>query len=215
MTTPVSDFNTAILAYAPNAPDPLVERLLVKVARDFCERTHAWRAELSAMNVVAGAKEIPVTPPTDGVFVEVLSAVYDDRRPPLKPRTRKQLDREVLAWRTKPGLPEFFTEGDALNEFWLAPLPQYSVSGGLVVTAAFKPTKTAAVLDDLLVDLYSEALVNGTLAELLTIPRKPWSDKGLAAYYKALYEEQVVDATAKATDGRMKGVARKTKYGGL
>ena len=57
--------------------------------------------------------------------------------------------------------------------------------------------------------------LTGTLAELLTIPRKPWSDKGLAGYYRALYDEQVVDATAKATDGRMKGVARKTKYGGL
>ena len=59
------------------------------------------------MNVVVGTKEIPVTPPTDGVFVEVLSA-WDYNGLPLPLQAaypEQQLDylrRGAGAWR-QPG----------------------------------------------------------------------------------------------------------------
>jgi len=58
-------------------------------------------------------------------------------------------------------------------------------------------------------------LVNGTLARLYFLPRKPWTDLNLGNYHRTLFELGMNTAKGKATDEHQKGVPRTVKYGGL
>jgi len=66
-----------------------------------------------------------------------------------------------------------------------------------------------------LVSKHSDALVAGALGKLFAIPEEPWTNGSMASYYTGAYEVAKDDAKSTSADGRMQGVARKVRYGGL
>jgi hypothetical protein len=104
---------------------------------------------------------------------------------------------------------------DTLNQVLIAPLSGTTYTSGLSVRVAWKPTLAATVLDEKLASRYPDALIAGALHRLLSIPNQSWSNGGLAAYYGGRYDLLRDEAKQASTDGGMKGVVRKVKYGGL
>lgn len=200
-----------ITSMVPDAPDPLVDRTLLEVARDFCKETRAWRSTITE-SVVASVLTVAVTPPADAELTDIVKATLDTNS--IRKVTDEQAETEDPEWRTRPGVPWAIMLDDTLDQVALVPLPQ-SASTALVIRAAWKPTLTAVTLDAKLLSDHSEALIQGTLAKLFMIPEAPWENSNKGTFYAGSYNLSMLRAKDAVSDGGMKGVARKVKYGGL
>lgn len=63
-------------------------------------------------------------------------------------------------------------------------------------TVAYKPAADATGLDDLLFAKHSDVIVSKTIAELLLMPDKPWSNAQAAAYYDGKANTDGLSASA-------------------
>lgn len=200
-----------ILAAAPDAPDPTIERSLREAAREFCRVTQYWVEELSPVDLVADQGAYTLTLPSGSMLTDLNEVRADGR--PLGATTRKKLTAGDSRWPDRAGTPrEYYREGAA--GLRLVPKPATASTAGLTVHAVLGPGFDAAELPDLLVNDHGEALVHGALARLLAIPGKSWSDGGLAAYHSTMFLEAMREASSRAADGYVTGTPRKVRYGG-
>ena len=210
--TAIATIRSLVITQIPLAPDMLIDRTLIEIAREFCTYTRAWRSSVAA-TVTAGTLGVALTPPTGGELVDVVKATLDGY--PLTKKTQVQLDELIPKWRTQSSAGSYITKGDTLNEVLVAPLSSTTYTSGLTVRAAWKPALTATTLDDMLISNHSDALIDGVLGKLFGLPDKPWTSGGLASHYQASFEIKKDVARQQSTDGDMKGVVRKVRYGGL
>lgn len=214
MATAILDLIPQVLASATMAPNQMVIRYIRDAAREFCRTTRAWKADVLNLTATADTANVTVTPPTDGVLIDISSAVLDENAPLIK-KTRKQLDVAFPKWRTETGMPTHITMSETRNDILLVKVPASTYTSMLDVNGVFMPSLTATTLDDTLVDTYGEDIVNGALHRLLRLPNKPWTDINQAQFYGILFDDAVCCARSEAADGNMTGVARKVQYGGL
>jgi hypothetical protein len=213
--TAIATVRALITPLIPQASDIQVDRLLIEVARNFCDMSRAWQRTHTGLTITAGTHEVTLAPPTDGELVDVVKASLDGN-PSMIKATQAQLDQLHPGWRENAATPGYVMLSDEnLNEILVAPLPSATYTSVFRVRAAYKPVLGATTLDDILVSKHSDALVEGTLGKLFIIPGAPWNDNALGAYYTSLYEEKRNAAKQTSADGRMTGVARRVRYGGI
>ena len=58
----------------------------------------------------------------------------------------------------------------------------------------FEPLITATSLPDLIMQRYQDAIEAGTKYRCMLMPKMPWSDTGLAAYWRAEFEKKIDEA---------------------
>ena len=210
--TAITALRSLVITQVPLANDVTIDRILVEVARDFFEVTRAWRSSVTA-TVTADTLGVTLTPPTDGELVDIVAATLDEVT--LVKKTQEQLDAIDPKWRTESQTSYYITTGDALNEVLIAPMSATTFTSGLAARVAWKPALGAATLDAVMVSKYSDALVAGALGKLFMIPGEPYNNVALASYYAGTYEQKRDEARQSAVDGRMQGVVRKVRYGGI
>jgi len=190
-------------------PEPLLVLRYLDAAREFFRRTDAWRID--------DPEFIAVTPYTDTYMIDMVDAELVDVRMVrwgdnglLQKATREQI---VHANDTSTTPARFRVTGGYMI---VAPDPTTDISSSLNVgTASIRPTATADSLHDSIVDKFGEVLEQGTMARILSIPAKPWTDYAGATYFRALFESAIDYWTWRAADGDMKGVPRSIQYGGI
>lgn len=134
-------------------------------------------------------------------------------------KTIGQLDNMDLNWRVTTGsVPRYFTvDGESSNPaadiggvvtrlvpipavddptLQITPLmvivtPVHSGDGLLTSDVGNLPS-----MPDRIYNAFRETIVAGALAKMLVIPKRDWTDKGLAAYYTKQYEDGIVRATS-------------------
>jgi len=210
--TAIATVRALVYAQVPEAPDLLIDRVLIETARDFCKQTRAWRSTITE-TVTADTLTVDVTPPTEGELVDVVTASLDSQ--PLEKKTEFQLDEIDPDWRTVAGTPFAILLGDDTDQVIVAGLSSTTYTAGLTIRAAWQPILGAATLDGKLVSQFSDALVRGALGRLYLMPDQPWTSENKAGFYMTWYENDVNDAKSKVADGGMIGVGRKVRYGGL
>lgn len=223
-----------VLRFAPEAPGVLVTDLLRESAREFFERSHAWR-ETVELTLVDGQDTydllntpdpdaqpdpIPANVPafyneTDEYYeVDIVSwheVKYADE--PLRKRTVAQTHRNL------PESTDIFWgfENPSKARIRLIGTPGADEDGEiLTVTVSVKPSRrTRLILNDDMVDLYKDDLVNGALARLLVIPRQPWTSPNQALMHDRKFEDGILAADNNAQTQYSRHVVRKTRYGGI
>lgn len=202
-----------VVVHAYNAPANFVRQAIIDSAREFCRDSRYWREDLTAEDTVVDQSIYPLTLPTDSEVVD-FNDVYFSTKRRLKPKTMRQLDNINEQWRTQTGEPYYYLrEGNASVK--LVYIPQAVETGAIQVNAILQPSLTATTIDDKVLADYSETILYGALYRIFRVPNKVWSDLKTANYYETLFREKVAEAMSKATDGRVKGVGRTVKYGGL
>lgn len=206
----VSDLVTAVLAHAPTAPDPLVARLLVDAAREFCEETRYWVDDTIMEDAVASQGVYTPTLPAGAVVVDVKEIEFNGN--PLIPATPAQLSREYGdTWRTAVNTPVHFMRS-AASAARIVPAAPADDAAAIRFTLELKPAFAATTLDDSFAEPYSETLVNGALSRLFAIADKPWSSTPKADRYLTLFYSKFDEAREKADSNRTRNVPRKVKY---
>lgn len=209
--TPISAFYDHILPELRGCTTAMVDLHLLHVAREFCERSSVWRYAW-VQPTIAGQATYDVSSPElrselvritrIGVNGRLLwdDAWADHRRAPSEEAPRYP--------RTEPP----FIMDDLATELTLigAEVPTADMTNGLTLTAALKPSYTASQLPDLLKTEHLEAIRVGTLARLMRMGGKPWTDRELAGFYQAEFNRLMNAGATRAQLGNTRQRLRTT-----
>lgn len=208
---PFSAFYDHLMPELPGITTAMVDLHLLHAARDFCERTSAWRYDFTQAAVASQAAYDISEPELQSEIVRVTrlavlgTLLFDDRWTPDSEGDVPKYDR------SEPP----FTVNDDNTEITLITdeVPAASASGGLAVTAALKPKFTATRLPDFLLHERLEAIKAGTLARLMAMQKKPWTNTSLAQFYIGEWGRHCNLAATHAQQGNTRARLRVRKWG--
>lgn len=215
--TALSAFVPDVRVEIPEIPSFVAERQLLRAAREFCEETRTWRVDIQITTVAATATtNLTSLLPANTELVDIVSIKnIDDGGTPPAPSTFAWLDKNVNDWRSNEALNAKWFVLDGNNTLRLVPTPSTAVTNQYFLRVAVKPLLSATVIDDVVANKYDELLIHGALAKLFLLPRKPWTDAGLAQYHQSIFLNGIPPARTEAAEEFQTGIPRKVKYGGI
>lgn len=214
MTKPLSQFYDLVLSELPGCAMALADLHLVRVARDFCERTRSWRADLDPVASVAGATNYDIAAPelqSELVAVHKLSVngllLWDD--------LWFDQDATTDAAPKYSGNPIPFSLSDDLLTLTLIgdETPAASQADGITGRCSMKPKQGATALPDLLWLVHSDAIRAGVLADLMLMAGKPWSAGPQGLMYRGDYHAAIQHAAMNAQRGNTRARLRTRNWG--
>lgn len=211
MSYPLSAFYPLLLPELPACPEPMMDLHLREVARDFCLRTSAWAAQFDAVDLVASQAAYDIdAPESDAVVTRVTKVTANGVL--LWSDTDPAMDEDVPKYLR--GNPPFVVSNDLLQLTFIADeVPTASLVAGLALEGALQPSRGATTLPNFLLDVHSEAMRVGTLARLMLMGNKPWTDRAMATDYRTQWEQKVGYAAYQGDTGNTRKTLRVRKWG--
>lgn len=199
MTTPYTAFFDHVMPSAPGAMNGAVTQAIRRAVIEFCRLTLAYRHTPSAINIVGATSTYTISAPAgtqvqDFMDVRVNGLAIDGR-------SNEWLDMHVDDWRTTATGPARAWRSPGTNQIQLVPTPSESITGGLVVECALRPTEASTEIPDWIFADYVEAIKWGALERLCSMPRKPWTNGALYAEAKREFSSWCEAAAAKSAQG--------------
>jgi hypothetical protein len=193
----------------PGVPQPLVLYHYAETVRDFCTRTKAWNYSIEGgLDLDADTAWPTITPGThipDATYiVEPTRAKWSDGCE-ITFKTRDQLDRIDGDWEQAVGSsPQYWTVTGP-KAWRIYPLLTEDTVGQLYIRAALAPTFVTSEaqtsrggMPEELVNEFQDIWSYGTMARLMKIPGKDWSNDGHASAYSVQYENGIKTAKSRA-----------------
>ena len=209
-STKYSDITSEILPLlSAFPPDPTVENATKRAVIEFCARSWIWKHLPDPINIDAGENGYTIDFPPGSELAAVLNAAFDGSK--LTPKSTEWLDQESPSWRTDSAQPKYYTQIDT-EQILLAPVPDSTVSGGLVLTLALKPSTTSVSFPKWIASKYLYDIANGAAANLMLMSGKGWTDPQNGSYRKSLFDAAVSGANASSAKALGRGAIRTTAY---
>jgi hypothetical protein len=200
-----------VLPYVSMCPDSLVETNIRSATIEFCERSKAYVQDLDPITTVAGVFEYDFDQPSGTEVHQILWMTFDGNdMDPISPRS---LELNYPDWRDRTSRPHVYLQKTP-NTFWAVPVPQTTLTNGLIMGVALKPTRTTSNVDTTFSNTYRDGIIYGALYRLLRMPNKEWTDVPAAREYLAQFNQEIQQAELRARGGDL-GVNRKVKYKGI
>lgn len=206
MSKAFSAFYDDVMPELPGIRPNMVDAHLLRVARQFCDRTAAWHSDFGPIDSEADTLTYAIYGQVAKTeVVRVLSLTVDDvlwwlaREPDPDVETETQPRFQVH----RPP----FTLSENHGEITFTEQPAGEISGVL----AMRPSLTATNLPDVLYTEFLPAIKAGVLAQLLLMGGKPWTDRDMGAYYSGQYENHIGYAAQDAARGRTRALMRTRK----
>lgn len=202
-TLAFSSVTPRIIPYATGCPIPVAEIAIREAAIEFCELSYAWRADMTAINVVSGTSSYSLAsalPVAGSEVVQLLVVRYDGvELPPLvNVDVRSEYPEHPDTVNTSPALYYQFTDPQTID---LVPVPDTNITGGLEIFAVLRPARTATGMDQSVLTKWSSVIELGALYRLLSMPEKNWSNPKQADHYGHRFMAQCAAANAQARKG--------------
>ena len=201
--TELDVFLPNIRLYAPGVADPTAYFAIRQAAIEFCERTRVWRFE-DEFNVTEDDAE-GLFAPGGSVILDIDGVWFDGKK--LKPKTPKQLDDTMPAWRSgaeKPtGDPSYVTQ-TAPNTITLVPFR----AGSVKLSLFLKPAQDAEELPDFLADQYRETIAWGALARILLIPNQSFTNPEMGAAFGQVFQQKMDGKSTIGITGQQRAPVR-------
>lgn len=188
-----SAFHPDVLMHVPGCPVPVVDHHLRKAAIDLCRRSKGLKVDMPTFATVAGTPSYVLDAGAELEPVTILVAEVDGV--PVDPERIAVLSSKT-DWRAETGKPAFFyMHPDARSvRLWKTPDGSYQIT----TTLAAMPTKDATGIEEWYGNRHDQAIVSGALAELYAIPKKPWTDGGMAMLHAERFMAAVSTAAAES-----------------
>lgn len=201
-----------IIASVPGASDALIKSSIRSALVELCEKTDVYQLELDPITTVKNVFEYDLEPPTDTVVHKILWMTYDGDD--LEATTSPLLEQRKPKWRQDgyQGTPEFFVK-QSQTLFYLAPVPNTTKTDAILLRAVLKPTFSSSSCSDDIMNDYRDTIVNGTLARMLRMPGRDFTDYTGAGVYTSLYQQGLLDAEQRGRQTEAR-VSRKVRYSG-
>ena len=133
-----------VLPYVSGCPDTLVETNIRSATIDFAERSKAYVLDLDPITTVSGVFEYDFDQPSGTEVHQILWMTFDGNdMDPISPRS---LELNYPDWRDRTSRPHVYLQKTP-NTFWVVPVPQTTLTNGLIAAVALKPTRTTSNVD--------------------------------------------------------------------
>lgn len=178
------------LQQLPGAPDTLVDTQLQLTLKDFYTRTTGWRQTVGPYTISAGRDLVYLNPLDQNAQLQFVTNAFlyptlgGNTRQWLMPTTSKIIGNDS-------DLPTSFFMLTP-DQLVLYPVPNKTYGAVLWVTAICIPTANAVTLPDIAFTHHLDTLLSGLLARMYRMPKKSWTDDGLAAAYAKEYAKGVI-----------------------
>jgi hypothetical protein len=184
----------------PGCPRPTIEQYVREAAIETCEQTLAWRFEQDLIRLTAGVYEYDYETPENTEVVGVIHAALNGNK--IDALTQEQIHSRFPSWpdQDRRSTPRFLGQFDP-DHFVVAPVPDASITYDIKMFLALRPTQDADGMDKTVFDECELAITHGSLAKLLSLPEKSWTDKGLADYHARQFIYRCSARRAKANLG--------------
>ena len=180
----------------PGIPEPLLALAVLQTTQDFFKRSEAWRFNVATLLDWEIAQVFPdliqaVEIPANTRVVRIDGVKFGSDGTNLKPvpfSTRQQLDQEYPDWEVKTGnTPLRWTNDPTPDAARIIPIAVEDLVGSLQLRVILTPDLNGVDIPDFLYYEYEDELKNGTLARLMKIPGKDWTNTASASAYASLY----------------------------
>lgn len=191
-TTSLKAFLPRVLPYVPGCPEILAISHLRDAAIEFCERTKCWRVISSA--VLSANGQAMVAPATATIHL-IEEASWEGR--PLVPVQFTDISPDELTGNTTQSPPQYITQIEP-GKVQVYP---FQSGGTLRISAFLKPRADAiynsdasnpfddanAVVPDFLFMQDAEAIAQGALARIMSVPEHRFSNDQKAMIYDQMF----------------------------
>lgn len=206
-------FLADILPYARNCPDPTIESAVRLAVIELCAKTEIWQADLDPISGVASQYAYDLDPPANTMIHRIISLV-DETGYALEPVSSGLMDHRYPNWREEPGTPKYYINQDEDSQIWLLPAPATARANAYLIRVVLKPTVTSTSASNFIMTDFRDAIVNRTIARLLSMPDRDWSNFKTAAVHYSMWEQQLVEAEKRARKAH-ENVVPIVGYGGI
>jgi hypothetical protein len=175
------EFLPLVIPHLPGCPNASIKTYLALAAREFFEKTYLWQDDIDAIYLAPNVVEYDLDAYAE--VEDVLAVVLDN----------EQLDRTEFRLipferRDEKGQPRMYW---IHSDRTIRVFPTPDKRAVMQVSAILKPARTADGVEDWIYDTWADALVNGAISRLAIMPGKEWTDAGLAAMHKAMFEQAI------------------------
>lgn len=200
-------FHPFVATEVIGCPDPTINQALLLTAIEFCRETKAWTEIQEPIPLEGGAFEYEMDAPTGALVQTVRDVWIGSRR--LTPITMAGLQNVMPDWATAQGSePSHYSMAGELPLLRVYPIPANTTGQALVVRASYVPKTNATTLPDFLGQRHIEGVASGAKARLMAMPGTPWSNPELASYYRAMYDQSILNARIEEAHDRVPGTIR-------
>lgn len=201
MPSDFDDLLPEIAIYAPKVPDSVAFRFIREVTREMCERAPLWIVN-DELAIGATGEEV-LTTIANAEIVEIQRAHFGDSL--LEAVTLGWLDARFDDWQSLEGTPRYVAQITP-NSIIIVP----HAAGTLRLRLRLKPSRTATVLPDFLVDQYSSEIGNGAAGRALMLPGQDYTNPQLGAVKETQFQRFLDELAVAAIKGQQRGKLRTT-----
>jgi len=202
------DFYIHVTPSVQGCPVSLINNAIRSAAIEFCERTNMWKYGFAAQDVTANVDTYTFTFPVGVIDVMISRPTYVEVSGlQVNPTNEEDLDSLQYLWRDATNKQPQLYYMDFDNTMILVPTPSETITDGLYVEAALRPTMDATTLPDWLYDSWSETIAHGALMRLHAMPGKVWADPQTVSMHRAKFKEGI----SRAKSRTMKSFAKQGK----
>jgi len=200
MATALSAFLPYVIPWAPGAPRPTVQAKVLDAITELCEESLLLRETLTAFDLTINIDTYTLTPPAGSDVIMATSVMVNDK--PIWPASEDELDTIDVYWRKGiVGLPNrWFQPSPTTLRF--NRIPDRTLTGGVLVEVATKPTLASTTVDDELYTEWREHVANGALWRLLSMRGVEWEDQKIAQEKGIFWNSAIARAKARARMGK-------------
>lgn len=196
-----SEFYDDLLPELPGCTTALVDHHLLRVAREYCDRTAAWRETLDAIAYAANTLTYSIFPTsTKTELVRLLSLTVGTQLQWVARDIELSDSDQPLYQADEPP----FTVNDVGDEITLTDQP----AANIVLIASLRPSLAAVSLPNFLLTDQLEAMRAGVLSRLMLMGNKPWTDRDLGTNYRQAYDAALNFGALKAARGNTRALLR-------
>ncbi|HBG30697.1 MAG TPA: hypothetical protein DDW98_08730 [Gammaproteobacteria bacterium] len=184
-----------VMPEVPGCPVPLVDRAIVKAARDLCDKTFCWKEAATTASMQQGVAELEIE---HSACAEIVALEYVSLNGlELIQTSERELSLCDLDWRTFTGEPTHVYTVISTGKMRLYPIPNRTLSNAISYEVYLKPKLDADDLPDFLQDQYAEVLQHGALYELQRMAGVKWANGEAAMFNRRMYRNGLYEVRDK------------------
>jgi hypothetical protein len=221
MAHAIADMYPFIRAELPGIPEPLLVAATADTVDDFLSKSEIWKYTSPILldwttALVFPALAVGTDIPTGTRVVRIDTVKFANDGTSFRSlafKTRQQLDSIYSDWEVKTAsTPDYWTY-DGPDTPRIVPAAVADVTGSLQVRSIIA-SQGLATLPEFIMHEYEDDIRMGTLARLMKIPGKDWTNFALASSYASLFRAGHMNAKSRA-QADFGQPCRETTYGGL
>ncbi len=185
-TQDISAFRTYIAPYVPGCPYLLIDREVIRITRELCEKAHLWKEAQEVTSLRNKVNQIDIGPYPEADVLSIEYVTYNGVE--LTQTTERELSEYYPRWRDTHGTPTHFFTIMRDSVIQLYPSPNLTRPRSIKYEVIVNPSLEAQTVPWFLFDKCLDAIVDGALVGLMSILGKEWSNPQEAARRAQLYQ---------------------------